>query len=101
MENDESCRFVLLAWCFIWHDFLVSIKKNLNWLNTDSFIVEVKWLISKTHILYVVHWFKFTDDLCLVLVLFKITMQPTFVNLLQGFTYQSLYTYKYLHDINL
>jgi hypothetical protein len=27
-KNDESCRFVLLAWCFIWHDFLLSIKRN-------------------------------------------------------------------------
>jgi hypothetical protein len=61
--------------------------------------VEVKWLISKTHILYVALWFKFTDDLCLVLVLFKITMLSTFVNLLEGSTYQSLYTYKYFHDI--
>jgi hypothetical protein len=61
--------------------------------------VEVKWLISKTHIPYVALWFKFTNDLCLVLVLFKITMLSTFVNLLQGSTYQSLYTYKYFHNI--
>jgi hypothetical protein len=40
-------------------------------------------------------------DLCLVLVLFKIIMLSTFVNLLQGSTYQSLYTYKYFYDLNL
>jgi hypothetical protein len=57
--------------------------------------------IFKTHILYVTLWFKFTDDLCLPLVLLKIIMLYTFVNLLQGSTYQSLYTYKYFHDVNL
>jgi hypothetical protein len=57
------------------------------------------WRCSKTHILYIALSFKFTDDLCLVLVLFKITMLSTFVNLLQGSTYQSLYTYKYFNDI--
>jgi hypothetical protein len=36
-----------------------------------------------------------------VLFLFKIVMLSTFVNLLQGSTYQSLYTYKYFHDVNL
>jgi hypothetical protein len=55
----------------------------------------------KTYILYVALWFKFTDDLCIVLVLFKIIMLSTFVNLLQGSTDQSLYTYKYFYDVNL
>jgi hypothetical protein len=54
----------------------------------------------KTHILYVALWLKFTNDLCLVLVLFKITMLSTFVNLLQGSTYQSLCTYKF-YDVTL
>jgi hypothetical protein len=32
-KNDESCHVVLLAWCCIWLDFLLSIKRNLNWIN--------------------------------------------------------------------
>jgi hypothetical protein len=63
--------------------------------------MEAKCLNFKTHILYVSLWSKFTDDVCLVLVLFKIIMLSTFVNLLQGSTYQILYTYKYFYDVNL
>jgi hypothetical protein len=61
--------------------------------------VEVNWLIFKTHILYVALWVNFTDDLCLVLVLFKIIMLSTFLKLFQSSTYQSLYTSKFFYDV--
>jgi hypothetical protein len=37
----------------------------------------------------------------LYLFYLKLLCYLTFVNLLQGSTYQSLYTYKYFHDVNL